>query len=222
MAGKLIVLEGLDGRGKATQAQMLCDTLLSEGFPVRRISFPNYQSDSSALVKMYLAGAFGSNPGDVNAYAASSFYAVDRYAGMKQDWGGFYADGGVLVADRYTTANAVHQCCKLPRAEWDQYLSWLFHFEYEQLGLPVPAFVLYLRLPVSQNQKLMSARYHGNEQQKDIHERDAAYLSRAHEAADYCAEKLGWHTLECTRDGSMKRMEEIASEVRKAVEPVLR
>ena len=121
MKGKLIVIEGLDGSGKATQAKRLAAVLEQQGRRVREISFPNYESDSSALVKMYLSGAFGREPGDVNAYAASSFYAVDRYAGMKQDWGPFYEAGGILIADRYTTSNAVHQCCKLPREKWDEY-----------------------------------------------------------------------------------------------------
>ena len=221
MPGRLIVLEGLDGSGKATQAQCLTDALLAMGREVRKISFPNYKSDSSALVKMYLDGEFGSRPGDVNAYAASSFYAVDRYACMKRDWGSFYESGGIIVADRYTTSNAVHQCCKLNRAEWDAYLSWLFRYEYDLLGLPAPDLVLYLRLPVSQNQKLMAGRYHGDEAKKDIHERDAAYLSLAHEAADYCAARLGWTTLECTEAGRMKTIEAIAAEVCRAVQAVL-
>ena len=123
MKGKLIVIEGLDGSGKATQAKRLAAALQQNGERVREISFPNYDSESSALVKMYLSGAFGTQPQDVNAYAASSFYAVDRYAGMKQDWGSFYDEGGILIADRYTTSNAVHQCCKLPRDGWDAYLD---------------------------------------------------------------------------------------------------
>ncbi|HCG59977.1 MAG TPA: thymidylate kinase, partial [Lachnospiraceae bacterium] len=141
MKGKLIVIEGLDGSGKATQAKRLAAALQQSGERVREISFPNYDSDSSALVKMYLSGAFGTQPGDVNAYAASSFYAVDRYAGMKQDWGSFYDEGGILIADRYTTSNAVHQCCKLPRDGWDDYLDWLFDFEYRLLRLPEPDLV---------------------------------------------------------------------------------
>ena len=221
MPGRLIVLEGLDGSGKATQARRLYEALKAEGRDVRAVSFPNYQSDSSALVKMYLAGAFGSNPGDVNAYAASSFYAVDRYACMKQDWGGFYQAGGIVIADRYTTSNAVHQCCKLERSDWDGYLDWLFHYEYGLLGLPAPDLVLYLRLPVSQNEKLMAERYHGNEQKKDIHERDAAYLSLAHGAADYCAAKLGWQMLDCTEEGRMKSIEAVAAEVLQTVRGVL-
>ena len=221
MPGKLIVLEGLDGSGKATQAKLLADALRQKGGRVRKISFPNYESDSSALVKMYLAGEFGKNPGDVNAYAASTFYAVDRYAGMKQNWGGFYDAGGILIADRYTTSNAVHQCCKLDRECWNAYLDWLFRFEYELLGLPAPDLVLYLRVPVSVNEKLMTERYHGNEQKKDIHERDTAYLLQAHEAAEYCAQKLGWFTVECTEKDALRSIEAIGNDVLKAAEAVL-
>ena len=134
--GKLIVLEGLDGSGKGTQAKLLAKHLTVTDHLVREITFPDYDSDSSALVKMYLAGQFGDKPDDVNAYAASSFYAVDRYAGYKSDWGKFYEEGGILIADRYTTSNAVHQCSKLPPEQWDTFLQWLFDYEYHLLGLP--------------------------------------------------------------------------------------
>ena len=127
---KLIVIEGLDGSGKATQAKLLTSTLQEMGRTVRQVSFPDYESDSSALVKMYLAGEFGTSPSDVNAYAASSFYAVDRYASFKKDWEKDYAEG-IIVADRYTTSNAIHQCSKLPQEQWDGYLDWLFDFEYQ-------------------------------------------------------------------------------------------
>ena len=133
--GKLIVIEGLDGSGKGTQAELLAKNLEAQGKAVRKISFPDYVSDSSALVKMYLSGQFGSRPEDVNAYAASTFYAVDRFASFKRDWGGFYEDGGIVVADRYTTSNAVHQCSKLPQEQWDAFLAWLFDFEYHLLGM---------------------------------------------------------------------------------------
>ena len=142
--GKLIVLEGLDGSGKGTQAQMLADALRRQGRDFRKLSFPNYQSDSSALVKMYLRGDFGAKPDDVNAYAASAFYAVDRYAGYKSGWGKFYQNGWLMVSDRYTTSNAMHQCAKLPRGQWDGYLNWLFDFEYGKLGIPAPDKVIYL------------------------------------------------------------------------------
>lgn len=144
--GKLIVLEGLDGSGKATQAKLLAEHLAAQGVPVQKITFPDYASDSSALVKMYLAGQFGQHPDDVNAYAASSFYAVDRYASYKTSWGSFYEQGGVIIADRYTTSNAVHQCSKLPQEQWEEYLHWLFDYEFRLLGLPAPDRVIYLQV----------------------------------------------------------------------------
>ena len=217
MKGKLVVIEGLDGSGKATQAKRLAAVLLQEGQLVREISFPNYESESSALVKMYLHGAFGNEPGDVNAYAASSFYAVDRYAGMKQDWGRFYQEGGILIADRYTTSNAVHQCCKLPREQWDEYLDWLFGFEYDLLGLPAPDMVVYLRLGIETSQQLMSGRYHGDENKKDIHESNTDYLEHAHLAADYCARKYRWQTVECSDGGMLRSIEDIGDDILKAV-----
>ena len=219
--GKLIVLEGLDGSGKGTQAKLLAKHLTVTDHLVREITFPDYDSDSSALVKMYLAGQFGDKPDDVNAYAASSFYAVDRFASYKQDWGGFYRDGGILVADRYTTSNAVHQCSKLPRAEWDAYLDWLFDFEYGKLGIPAPDEVLFLDLPTAVSQKLMSERYHGDETRKDIHEKDLDYLARSREAAYYCAEKLGWEKIDCTCDGALLSIEEIERKVRQHASALL-
>ena len=213
MKGRLIVIEGLDGSGKATQAKRLAAALQQHGKRVREISFPNYDSDSSTLVKMYLSGAFGTQPGDVNAYAASSFYAVDRYAGMKQDWGAFYDSGGILIADRYTTSNAVHQCCKLPGAQWDAYLDWLFDYEYRLLGLPAPDLVVYLRLGIETSQRLMSERYHGDEKKQDIHESNLSYLEQAHLAADYCASKYNWKTVECAERGSLRCIDEIGADV---------
>ncbi len=222
MRGRLIAVEGLDGSGKATQAQRLTEVLRSSGLSVRELSFPNYASESSALVRMYLSGAFGSRPDAVNAWAASSFYAADRYAGMKTDWGGFYESGGILIADRYTTSNAVHQCCKLDPAAWDGYLDWLNDFEYGKLGLPEPDLVIYLRLDVASGQRLMLERYRGDAGRKDIHEGDTEYLSRARRAADYCAGKYGWHTVNCQDpEGNLRGIDEIADEVFAAVRPLL-
>ncbi len=215
--GRLIVLEGLDGSGKATQAGLLVQSLAARGLPVRGITFPNYKSDSSALVRMYLAGAFGSHPGDVNAYAASAFFSVDRYAGYKADWGEFYAAGGILVADRYTTSNAVHQCAKLPKAGWDGFLDWLFRFEYGRLGIPAPDTVVYLRVDPAVSQRLLAARYAGDESKKDIHERDAAYLAQSRAAADYCAARFGWRTIECAAGQGIRPAEEIGREILKIV-----
>ena len=212
--GKLIVIEGLDGSGKGTQAKLLAETLGKAGKKVLEVSFPDYASDSSALVKMYLAGQFGKDPSDVNAYAASSFYAVDRYASYKQNWGGFYRAGGIVIADRYTTSNAIHQCSKLPDEAWDGFLEWLFHYEYDLLGIPAPDAVFYLRVPPDVSQKLMSGRYYGDEAKKDIHESNTAYLVRSRQAADYCAKKLDWQTVECTRNNEMRSIEDIQSEIK--------
>lgn len=213
MSGKLIVIEGLDGSGKATQSKLLCEALEAQGNKVRKISFPAYDSDSSALVKMYLAGQFGKDPGDVNAYAASTFYAVDRFASFKTDWGKFYEEGGIVVADRYTTSNAVHQCSKLPEEEWDGYLKWLFDFEYNLIGIPAPDAVVYLRVDPTVSQRLMSGRYNGDESKKDIHESNLEYLARSRRAAEYCAEKLGWHVVSCVENDGMRTIEEIHADV---------
>ena len=161
--GRLLVIEGLDGSGKATQAKLLAAHLAESGRRVMEITFPDYESDSSALVKMYLSGRFGDKPDDVNPYAASSFYAVDRYASYKTRWGSFYEAGGIVIADRYTTSNAVHQCSKLPPEQWDDFLRWAFDYEYRLLGLPAPDAVVYLQVDPAVSQKLMTGRYHGDE-----------------------------------------------------------
>ena len=213
---KLIVIEGLDGSGKATQAKLLAKRLAEQGTAVREVSFPDYGSDSSALVKMYLSGQFGSDPQDVNAFAASSFYAVDRFASFKRDWCRDYARG-VIVADRYTTSNAVHQCSKLPRDQWESFLAWLFDYEYKKLGIPEPNQVLYLRVDPQVSQALLSKRYSGDESKKDIHERDRTYLRRSREAAEFCAAYLGWQTVECCENGQMRPIQEIHREVAERV-----
>ena len=156
--GKLIVLEGLDGSGKATQAKLLAEHLAAQGVPVQKITFPDYASDSSALVKMYLSGEFGQRPDDVNAYAASTFYAVDRFASYKTRWGNVYRQNGLIISDRYTTSNAVHQCSKLPPMHWDGFLEWLFEFEYKKLGLPAPDAVVYLAVDPDVSQRLIAQR----------------------------------------------------------------
>ncbi len=213
MQGKLIVIEGLDGSGKATQAKLLCQALEEQGCKVRKVSFPDYDSNSSALIKMYLAGEFGTDPKAVNAYAASTFYAVDRYASFKKGWEDFYNAGGIIVADRYTTSNAVHQCSKLPQSQWDEYLQWLFDFEYRLVGIPTPDKVVYLRVDPAVSQKLMTGRYQGDESKKDIHEKDLSYLDRSRMAAEYCAEKLGWKTVSCVSGGTMRTVEDIHQEI---------
>lgn len=211
--GRLIVVEGLDGSGKATQSKKLYEYFSNRGMNVRKVSFPNYESDSSALIKMYLAGEFGSEADSVNPYAASSFYAVDRYASYKTEWEQFYKDGGIIIADRYTTSNAIHQCSKLPESEWKAFLDWLFEYEYRYMGIPEPDAVIYLRVDTDVSQKLMSGRYNNDESKKDIHERDTEYLRRSRLSADYCAKELGWKIIECTSDGEMRSIDDIFTEI---------
>ena len=221
MNGRLIVIEGLDGSGKATQAARLTDALNAQGKGVKQISFPDYASDSSAQVHLDEGGKFGSHPDDVNAYAASTFYSVDRYASYKTNWGDFYRRGGIVVSDRYTTSNAVHQCSKLPKEQWPAFLDWLFDFEYNKIGIPVPDRVVYLEADPAVSQGLMTARYKGDESKKDIHEKDLAYLARSHEAADYCARTLGWVKVPCTEQGAMRPIEAIHADLLQAIKEVL-
>ena len=181
--GKLIVIEGLDGSGKSTQLELLKDSLKAESIPFKAISFPDYESDSSALVKMYLAGKFGDKPSDVNPFAASLFYCVDRYASYKTKWEDDYKSDKVIVAGRYTTSNAIHQTSKLSEEEWKPFLDWLYDIEYEKVGIPKPDLVIFLDMPVEVSQKLLSGRYHGDESSKDIHEKDVEYLNACRKAA---------------------------------------
>ena len=218
MNGCLIVFEGTDGSGKATQSRLLCEHLQRESIPYKNITFPRYGKPSAAMVQEYLDGHLGSHPGDVNAYAASLFYAMDRYASYKQDWGAFYEAGGLVIADRYTTSNAVHQASKLPPEKRTVFLNWLFDFEYNKLGIPAPDCVIYLNVDPQVSQELMTARYSGDESKKDIHERDLGYLRHSREAAQYCAEKLGWEMVDCCRDGKMLPIEEIHKRVLQLVE----
>lgn len=219
---RLVVIEGLDGSGKATQSALLEDALRSMGYAPRRLSFPNYESPSSALVKLYLDGFFGSRPGDVNAYAASSFYAVDRYASFKADWQAHFEAGGVLVADRYTTSNAIHQCVKLPEDEWDDFVDWLWDFEYGKLGLPQPGLVLFLDVEPAVSRKLLAAREKRDvKATRDIHEEDGEYLERCRKAALWCAEKFGWKSVKCTERDAMRPAGDIAAEILKIAGEIL-
>lgn len=215
--GKLLIFEGLDGSGKGTQTAMTAQKLREEQVDLQQITFPDYESDSSALVKMYLSGQFGEKPDDVNAYAASSFYAVDRFASYKTRWGEFYRSGGLVLSDRYTTSNAVHQCSKLPPMHWDGFLNWLFDFEYKKIGIPAPDAVFYLAVDPDVSQQLLQKRYQGDESKKDIQEKDREYLSRSRAAAEYCAKALGWYRIECTRETdsgkTMRSVEEINAEI---------
>ena len=209
--GKLIVFEGTDGSGKATQSKLLLERLRREGVDCLPLTFPRYGEPSAAAVELYLRGELGSKPGDVNAYAASMFFAVDRYCSYKQDWGGYYENGGVLIADRYTTSNAVHQASKLPKGERKAFLDWLFGFEYGKLELPEPTAVFYLDVPTE-------AATNTN---ADIHEKDEAYLRACREAGEQLVSDYGWQYVDCSRDGEMRTIEDIHEEIYKSVQTLL-
>ncbi len=196
--GKLMVIDGLDGCGKSTQLDLLDAYLKASGQAYKQISFPDYEQPSSALVKMYLGGELGGSADAVNAYAASSFYAVDRYASFARFWRKEYEAGIPIVAARYVTSNAIHQMTKLPQSEWDAFLTWLEDYEYDRLGLPRPDVVVFLDMPIDVSQRLMEQRYHGDNEKKDIHERDIAYLHQCRCAALYAAEKKGWAIVSCS------------------------
>lgn len=219
--GKLIVIEGTDGSGKATQTALLAEELEKSGFDVKRLEFPRYESESSALVRMYLRGDFGSKPEDVNAYAAGSFFAVDRYASFKDDWGGFYGRGGLVVTDRYTTSNAVHQAPKLPDGERGEYLKWLFGYEYGLLGLPKPDLVIYLDLPTAVTEALMASRREKDGSRGDIHENDEGYLAHCRECALGIAKSEGWRVINCAEGGAIRSIESIHSEIMGIIKEVL-
>ena len=221
MSGKLIVFEGTDGSGKATQTKLVCEELDRRGIAYRKLEFPRYSEDSSALIRLYLSGAFGSKPEDVNAFAAATFYAVDRYASYKQDWGAFYEQGGLVIADRYTTSNAVHQTGKLPVEERQAFLDWLFDFEYRMLGLPAPTRVLYLDLPTELSGKMMRRREQETGTHADIHEQDAGYLRRCRENAAFVVDYCGWTRIDCATADGVRSIEDIHAEVMEKLSDLL-
>ena len=213
-----IAIDGLDGSGKETQSNLLVSKLKIDGYAVRSISFPMYGSESSALVRMYLEGKLGSRPSDTNAYAASTFFACDRYASFKSDWKADYDRmDKIIIANRYTSANAVHQLSKMPRQEWDAFLDWLWEFEFIKLGLPSPDLVLYLELPPELSLELVSRRSEETGQKKDIHERDAAFMQKSYDAALYASKKLGWTTIRCWNENGIRSREAIFGDICQAI-----
>ena len=211
--GKLIVIEGTDGSGKSTQFRLMSERLEKDGVVFKHIVFPRYDQDSSALIRMYLGGEFGNKPSDVNAYAASSFYAVDRFASYKMDWGQWYEDGGVVLSDRYTTSNAVHQTSKEPEDKQEQFLHWLYDFEYDKLGLPRPDLTIYLDVPTDFTEKMMRKREQDTNTKADIHEKDMNYLATCRKIGRAAAEYYGWTVIRCVKDGSMRSIEDIHEEI---------
>lgn len=216
MSGRLLVIDGLDGSGKQTQAAHLCERLRTDGRAVLPVSFPDYDNPSSALVKEYLAGAYG-QADEVSPYAASSFYAVDRYASYNTVWKKPYLDGHTIIADRYATSNLIHQMSKLPQEQWDTFHAWMEDYEYGKLGLPKPDAVLYLDMHPQVSRELLSRRYAGDETKKDIHEANFAYLLRCRACALYAAEHFGWIRIACSNEISPRPVEEIAQEIYRAV-----
>ena len=211
--GKLIVIEGTDGSGKSTQFGLLTTRLEEDGHTFQKLVFPQYAEPSSALIRMYLGGEFGSKPSDVNAYAASAFYAVDRYASYKKVWGQWYEEGGLIVSDRYTTSNAVHQASKEPVEKQGEYLKWLYEFEYDRLGLPRPDLTIYLDVPTDFTEQMMRKREADTHTSADIHEQDMEYLATCRRTGKAAAEYYGWTVIQCVRDGAMRSIEDIHEEI---------
>ena len=211
--GKLIVFEGTDGSGKSTQFELLAKRLEAEQIGFQRLRFPQYEEPSSALIRMYLGGAFGDDPEAVNAYAASTFYAVDRYASYQRVWKDYYQGGGLVVSDRYTTSNAVHQGSKVPEGERAEFFRWLYDLEYDRMGLPRPDLVVLLDMPVELSEQLMRKREQSTGTHADIHERDEDYLKKCRDVALHAAGYYGWRTVSCAKDGVIRSVEDIHEEV---------
>lgn len=224
MNGKLIIIEsGSDASGKATQSEELLKKLTADGYNVRKVEYPNYKSESSTLVKMYLRGDFGKNADDVDAYIASTFFTADRYASFKTEWEEFYRSGGIVIADRYTTSNMVHQASKMEIEERDKYLDWLEDYEYNLFKIPRPDEVIFLNVPVDYSIKLMENRKNKftGEDEKDIHESDKNYLRKTYENSLYIADKYKWKRVECVKDDQLRTIEDISDEIYEIVKKSL-
>ncbi|MGV8905382.1 MAG: dTMP kinase [Acetobacterium sp.] len=214
--GKLIVIEGVDGSGKQTQTELLYKRFIADGQKVMLISYPRYDKESSAMVKLYLSGAFGEDPGDVSPYIASTFYTADRYASYKEDYEAFLNEGGIVLADRYTTSNMVHQAGKIKKAvERKRFLDWLWDYEFNVFGLPIPDRVFFLNIPPEVNQKLMENRNNkitGNAE-KDIHEKSSEHLKDAYESALALVKEYSWTEIRCIEQGELRSIENIHEEI---------
>jgi len=208
--GKLIVLEGTDGSGKTTQLGLLCDRLTQTGIAYRKLEYPCYGTKGASLVEYYLNGGLGSDPNAVNAYASSSFFAADRYVDFHNNWKADYEAGGLFVAGRYTTSNAVHQAAKLDGQARTDYLNWLFHYEYDLMGLPKPDLVLFLDLP---SDMTFTNLYTRQQDKGDIHELDHDYLEKCRESALELCGRYGWHRVQCAPDNKLRTVQEINDEL---------
>lgn len=215
MSGKLYVIEGVDGSGKATQTELLYQALLMQEKNVRKVSFPDYDSPSSSLIKMYLNGEFGTDPQSVNAFATSVFFAVDRFASFRKDWKTFYDEGGIVIADRYVTSNLVHQAGKIADTnEKERYIAWLSELEYEIFGLPKPDCVIFLDMPPAYSLRLRQERNQLKQGlTQDIHEADQNYLYQAYTNAIDIAKQQAWHIINCIADDQIRSIEDIHKEI---------
>lgn len=223
--GKIIVIEGLDGSGKQTQSEKLYNRLINEGYKVKKIAYPRYENASSSLVKMYLSGEFGKDANEISPYIASTFYAVDRYASYKQDYEDFYKNGGILILDRYVTANMVHQSGKIDNLEEkEKFLTWLSDFEYGLFGIPKPDKVFFLNIPPKVSQTLIKNRENkfSHEKQKDIHESNTTYLNKAYDNACYLINKYNWDEINCTESEELRAIDDIHEEIYKKAKEILK
>lgn len=219
--GKLIVIEGVDASGKATQTGLLFEYLKNKNEKTVKIEFPDYESESSGLVKMYLRGEFGKNAEDVNPYVASTFFAADRFASYKTKWGKLYEDGYTVIADRYVTANMLHQASKFDNIEDKvKFIEWLYDFEYNLYNLPKPDLKLFLNVPPEVSFELMRDRLNKftDEEEKDIHESDKEYLKKTYDNAIYIAKNYGFEIVNCVKDGKLRTIEDIQEEIRRIVD----
>ena len=219
--GKLVVLEGIDGSGKSAQYRRLVSRFEREGIKYHSIVFPRYDQESSALIRMYLGGQFGEKPEDVNAFAASIFYAVDRYASYMTDWKEYYEQGGLVLSDRFTTSNAVHQGAKLGADEQPAFFDWLYDLEYVKLGLPRPDMVIYLDVDVETSMARMKHRQQKTGKDGDIHERDVEYLQHCLDTAHCAAAHYGWRTVDFKKDGVERAVDEKHEEIFSIVKELL-
>jgi len=219
--GKIIVIEGIDSSGKATQVKMVYEELINEKYRAMRLEFPDYKSDSSALIKMYLNGKFGEDPKSVNPYAASLFFAADRFASFKSDWEKFYNEGGILILDRYTSSNMIYQAAKIEnKKKREEYLDWINDLEFKKLDLPRPDIVIFLNMPPEFCSKLNDKRLNkiNGLNKKDIHERNSGYLKKTYKVALNAAKKYKWEVIDCIENNSIKPINEINREILRIIE----
>ena len=218
--GKLYVIDGTDASGKQTQFEKLQQRLKKENIDFRTVSFPNYNNPSSSLVKMYLSGDFGKNAKDVSPYIASTFYAADRYATFKRELEEYYNNGGIILADRYTTANMVHQAGKIEdKKEREKFLDWLWDFEFNLYKLPVPTKVFFLNMPPEYAFELMKNRENKftHEAKKDIHESDKNHIIDSYNAACEVAQKYNWVKIDCIKDSKIRTIDDIHEDIFKEI-----